>query len=537
MLERLVERLARTPVWISILAAVAVVVGCSAASAVKSSLVVDGTRYFWLDDDQMITMRYARNLAEGHGLVWNPGERVEGYTSLLWTVILAGLHLLPLADAHMALAVRVLNALAACAVLLSVLKLLRVYLPDPGFALPIVLLLTAASHELLFWSMHGFETPLLTLLYLGTLLGILRGASGERLDLRTYLLMGLLPLARSDGHHLWAAAGLLVVALTPNLSRAVARLAVAAVLPLAHLAGRRLYYGDWLPNTYYLKVAGFDIANRLERGLGYAAYFAMCYWLVLFLALLGALVCSDRRRVLGLAGFALSLAYVVGVGGDNFPGARFLAPQAPLLLVLAAAGARDLCPNRRTGEFALLSAGAGAYAVFALFMAVASPAFPLIVDRNGGPEESLLTALAIRENTAPEARVAVHAAGLVPYFSRRHAIDCLGKADRHVAHLAPQGRDMGHNKLDPDYSLGQERPDLAVMLWLPQQVAACSARDRGIVASEAPPWVAKLYLSPVFQSEFCGGAVDVPGGAPVYLRRSSPERGRASLWRMPRSGL
>ena len=40
----------------------------------------------------MISMRYGRNLAEGYGLVWNPGERVEGYTNFLWTVIMAGVH-------------------------------------------------------------------------------------------------------------------------------------------------------------------------------------------------------------------------------------------------------------------------------------------------------------------------------------------------------------------------------------------------------------------------------------------------------------
>src|SRR5205085_12438901 len=61
-----------------------------------ASLVVDGTRYFALDDDMMVSMRYGRNLAEGQGLVWNVGERVEGYTNFLWTLVMAGVHLLPL---------------------------------------------------------------------------------------------------------------------------------------------------------------------------------------------------------------------------------------------------------------------------------------------------------------------------------------------------------------------------------------------------------------------------------------------------------
>ena len=40
-------------------------------------------------DDAFISFRYAANLAEGHGLVFNPGERVEGYTNFLWTLIFA----------------------------------------------------------------------------------------------------------------------------------------------------------------------------------------------------------------------------------------------------------------------------------------------------------------------------------------------------------------------------------------------------------------------------------------------------------------
>src|SRR4030081_2329551 len=41
-------------------------------------------------DDAYITFRYARNLAEGLGLVYNPGEWVLGTTAPLWAVLLAG---------------------------------------------------------------------------------------------------------------------------------------------------------------------------------------------------------------------------------------------------------------------------------------------------------------------------------------------------------------------------------------------------------------------------------------------------------------
>src|SRR5438046_1501989 len=40
-------------------------------------------------DDAFITYRYAENLARGLGLVYNPGERVEGYSNFLWTLMMA----------------------------------------------------------------------------------------------------------------------------------------------------------------------------------------------------------------------------------------------------------------------------------------------------------------------------------------------------------------------------------------------------------------------------------------------------------------
>src|SRR6185436_5794749 len=64
----------------------------------KNSFLVNGVRFFSLFDDAMISMRYAKNLADGFGLRWNPGAApVEGYTNFLWTLYMAAIHLLPVA--------------------------------------------------------------------------------------------------------------------------------------------------------------------------------------------------------------------------------------------------------------------------------------------------------------------------------------------------------------------------------------------------------------------------------------------------------
>src|SRR5688500_8621142 len=69
----------------------------------RTSFVVGGERYFSLWDDAMISMRYAHNFAQGHGLVWNAGEYVQGFTNLGLTLVMALFHLLPVSLARQAL--------------------------------------------------------------------------------------------------------------------------------------------------------------------------------------------------------------------------------------------------------------------------------------------------------------------------------------------------------------------------------------------------------------------------------------------------
>jgi len=78
----------------------------------RTAFIVNGRYYFTLFDDAMISMRYARNLAEGHGLVWNAGQApVEGYTNLLWTLWMAIVHIAGAPESTISLLVMVSGVL------------------------------------------------------------------------------------------------------------------------------------------------------------------------------------------------------------------------------------------------------------------------------------------------------------------------------------------------------------------------------------------------------------------------------------------
>ena len=60
------------------------------AAIIATAVLIPHARLFdFVTDDAYISFRYARNLALSGQLVFNLGERVEGYTNFLWTVILA----------------------------------------------------------------------------------------------------------------------------------------------------------------------------------------------------------------------------------------------------------------------------------------------------------------------------------------------------------------------------------------------------------------------------------------------------------------
>ena len=73
-------------------------------------IFIGGDLYFLVADDPFISMKYAKNLAEGFGLVWNPGgERVEGFSNPLMTFLMAAIHLFYKDPATISLVVALMN--------------------------------------------------------------------------------------------------------------------------------------------------------------------------------------------------------------------------------------------------------------------------------------------------------------------------------------------------------------------------------------------------------------------------------------------
>jgi hypothetical protein len=346
-----------------------------------------GQLYFSLFDDAMISMRYAANLAHGHGLVWNPGQPpVEGYTNFGWTLWMALLHVVGLSGSAAVLAV-IASAVGLTVVGLWLTREVATELfADRHNAVVAAVWLAALCYPLAFWALRGMEVSLLAVLTTATALLVLRLRTDPGDARKLLLLSGVLALAvfvRTDACLVGATAGGAAIWWAPRSSR---RRTVAAVggglfgALAVHTVLRLAYYGEILPNTYYLKIAGTPLGARLGRGLDSTV--ALLAASLLPLAGLAAVALLRHRAGQGRVTEGLMLlaalvsvpvAYSVYVGGDAWEwfqfANRYVSTSLPLLCVLAGLGLADLAESPLVARRrSCLAAGLG----FAVALGVAA---------------------------------------------------------------------------------------------------------------------------------------------------------------------
>lgn len=445
-----------------------------------SLVALDGRRYFALFDDAMISMRYAWNFAHGQGLVWNPGEPVEGYTNLLMVLVMA----IPNALVEQRLAVLSVQVfgvatLLGIAALTGQIAVLLVPDASPraraatrlaGFAVPLL------YYPLAYWSLLGMETGLLALLLLAALAALLiyRRSGDLRWARGMAVLLGLCYLTRPESLLLAGLALLAFLAMARTAPAPVTWRQMAAVgllfaaLPLAQHLFRWWYYdGALFANTYTLKAEGLPLGERIEYGWDYTAPFLREHALLLALAVAGILLRRRIETALFGAMIVALIAYQILVGGDvpAWTYWRMTAPAMPLVFALAIAAlvmAARARPARWTAAVAVIVGGIALGAALERFwpeMAFDVPPYQAPLNAINVEKALLIDAV-----TAPDATLGVFWGGTIPYYNpERTAIDYLGKSDPVIAALAPDPDDPmrgwpGHNKRDLTYSIQTLQP-------------------------------------------------------------------------------
>lgn len=458
-------------------------------------------------DDAFISLRYSERLLAGEGLTWTDGERVEGYSNLLWVLLCTGLGGLGL---DLVDAARLLGIVATTLGFVALARaLLPRDLPTAGLAATAPLLATA-TQPLLGWTCAGLEGPLSFALLAWGFGGLVRHMADERGDdapapwsprsgLRLGVPFALACWTRPDGPLWVASAGAaLLLALRGAFAARVRAAFWLGLLPmlavLAQLVFRLAYHGDLVPNTAHVKT---DVeAGAWTKGLQYVgAALSLHTPLLLAVAVAGlSLLLRARTQARAVAIVLLLpsaawLCYLTAVGGDHFPGRRLLHGAIAPLALLATVPLR-LRPTTRKATLAM---------AFAITLLAGWQAFAV---RNDAQTHELRAEVwewrgqrigdaLQRAFAAQQPLLAVDAAGAAPFYSRLPSLDLLGLCDRTIATtptpawqatMRPEiPRPPGHLKGNGRYVMDRA-PDLLLLanppcLPLPVFASACEFED------------------------------------------------------------
>jgi hypothetical protein len=273
---------------------------------------------------------------------------------------------------------------------------------------------------------------------------------------------------------------------------------------------RYLYYGDLLPNTYYLKMTGYPTILRILRGYYIFLLFAWRFnWVLLLSPLVVLLIRWNlakgnpdgkerlvangyRASILLMLAFMVQVAYSIYVGADAWEhqgGAnRYISITIPAFFILfadildriyqAVINKLTHLPRRQgIAAWSLALLFVLSYLNFNTLLGFESWKRLALVDPplfSASGLQYVRQSLVIERITTKEASIAMIPAGAIPYFTDRYSIDLFGKSERHIAHgEARIGQEWytfynfrpGHIKWDYEYVLAELKPDVILNIY------------------------------------------------------------------------
>lgn len=440
-------------------------------------------------DDAYISFRYAQNLVDGNGLVYNVGERVEGYTNFLWVILIA---FLLKVGVPIPASVKIMGLLALGFSLWATYQIAK-SLTNQWVAILSVSFCVTYPH-LVVASVEGLETPLFVALMLTLLWLLLR--QPVRLSTATAIgiVLALLAMTRPDGLLFLIPVIVVLWGTSPDKKRVATLMIVTALLFYgSYFLWRWHYYQQFLPNTFYAK--GIATKYLLERGINSLNRFFFDQILPITILSIFTIAYKWREQSLRfLLWFILTRSFFVMLSGEAWMGHyRFSTPMLPLLDILAADAIVMLYHVLKQRQRL-----ASVYVILLLFLSIytmlhgieKSKKHHLATQKyaNGLQQAHIRLGITLRHYAPKNAVLACADAGALPYYSGLITIDIMGLTDRHIAHLP------GHHweKTDPIYILSK-RPNFIV---LSSKTSPPSNFEPITDAFKV------IYHSPVFQREY-----------------------------------
>ncbi|MFZ2322812.1 MAG: hypothetical protein WAV89_03840 [Ignavibacteriaceae bacterium] len=417
----------------------------------------------FIQDDTYITLQYVKHFADGNGLVFNIGQRVEGFTSLIWVLLLSFTYKLgfniesvsqvlsmTFGAVNLAMSYFIFYEIAANAnnkkTDVNIIKIFAV----------LSVLITSLSGTYYYWSVSGMETSLFTMFFLITVYLYLKYYLNNRLNIALPILIFITSLIRPEGNLLFA---LVIVhlflstlfetkfSIKQSLKKVFSKNRVKGyVIFLVFFAlitlFRIIYFGYPLPNTFYAKTS-FSI-EQIKTGLDYFISFASDYLFYGVLLVAPLYLIRYKEKFVSISFLLLSvlvfIVYTIFVGGDVLKQYRFFVPVLPLINILSYLllyfVSTTLEDSERRTSLPMLLIMPLAAAVFINIINSST------VESSAKKEKNFVdmmksNALWLKEQSRfsdHKITVATSTIGALAYFSDVNVLDMLGLTEPYIAH-------------------------------------------------------------------------------------------------------
>jgi arabinofuranosyltransferase len=442
------------------------------AIALLFFIVGAGFYWFYTVEDAFINFRYCENMLQGKGLVFNHGERVEGYTNFLWILVLA----LPRLILPFPLAAKI-PGLVSGVLLIYLLSRMSYNTSSKNYSGAVAALIVAVCPGFHMWSVAGLETVLFTLLIVSGVYFHEKDSPETRFV--SGVMFGLSTLTRPEGILFFGIFLVTIMFINRNKPGILLNyIAGYLLIIIPHIIFRAAYYNAIIPNTYWVKGHRFK-----GGGLAYfQRYAAMTGVFIIPVAFSGLLIKSLFRSLLPLVAMGTGyLFYVYRIGGDWMPYGRFLLPAIPLFALAAGRTCMNACyfssgsarsvyknrPFRLKPVFVFLT-------ILSIVVSGVSAGYDLLRLRptryrgilhweNRHMQDWKTVGVWFRENYSDDTYLSTGLAGVIPYYTGFETLDRGGLNDREIARIIYHSESYDEEKQLVEQVILKRKPDIVMI--------------------------------------------------------------------------
>lgn len=461
----------------------------------------------FLSDDALISLQYAKRFLQGMGLTWTDGVPVEGYTNLLWILLISFFGVFKL---DLIFITRFLGIGFNVAVLFIFVKTVeKINKSNKITFSPIIItaLFYSFSGVIAVWSVGGLEQPILNFLFAMSFYFFIdllheKNISSKQV-LKPGLFLGLMCLTRTDSF-LFVLCFALIFLMgkfsKQNFFLSTLLVFPAIILLFGQLIFRIIYYHDIIPNPAYIKLGINNIS--IKYGIDYILKAFESMIPILFFAFF-IFFCIKQLRIilLLLISLILWILYIIGIGGDIFPAYRHFNIIIVIISFLILIGINGFSTKLNTKRDVK-------YIIYSLLFVLLAFYLKSQVDNKmmkaakgetwewDGKEIALMLKKGF-ENQRP--LIATSAAGCIPFWSDLPVIDTLGLNDYYIPRYSKrnvQDRRIGHGFGDGYYILAKN-PDIVIFCGPWGSIGPCFTSEAQMYETQE---FKKNYVPTIFKT-------------------------------------